>query len=516
MPLVTWLKACWRWLRPAPWTPRDVPGALTDNQRDNRTLTESYRAHWFWRRPLGWPWNYQLAGLTVLALAGVVGANYGGLFVSRHSPHPLSRAHAAWEGRCEVCHAPTALGIAPARKAQCQACHPGPEHNSACHDLEAECSTCHREHRGGEASLVRHDDSHCTRCHSPAAKGATVPSCQTRVTSFTPDGHPPFRPVARDPGGLQFNHALHMTQGLVRVTGDKLFTLEQVAKDFRERYQEPAKNAGVQLKCASCHQADREDWDVRPPSLPKTFPPPRSPGAYMQPVVYESHCQACHPLTFDPRLPDRAVPHRLPPADVRRYLEGVYADKYVRDNPSLRENWLSQRPLPGKLPPPPDDAAIDVRGQVEGAERLLFRGKNGCAECHHFNYDRDPTLPASMRPTAVPAVWLTNATFGHAAHHALDCRACHADADVKRIDGTDNPGASKESKTVLVPNADTCFGCHRTRPDGKPLAGMARSDCTGCHSYHNVGSPLTGAGATARDPDPKPGLPGLPRGPGTD
>src|SRR5262249_26562749 len=138
--------------------------------------------------------------------------------------------------------------------------------------------------------------------------------------------------VARDPGRLHFNHALHLSPG--QKSGDsRSWTLGDIKDEkLRERYrgQQPMDQrhdtAAVRLDCVSCHQLD-------PTQAPRQSGPTtrREPGNLMLTVNYELHCEACHPLTFDPALPRVEAPHHLQPADLRRFLWGVYAETEVRD-----------------------------------------------------------------------------------------------------------------------------------------------------------------------------------------
>ena len=90
-----------------------------------------------------------------------------------------------------------------------------------------------------------------------------------------------------------------------------------------------------------------------------------------------------------------------------------------------------------------------------------------------------------VEPTNVPQVWLTSARFDHAAHRALDCRACHANAD-----------KSDRAGDVLLPGIKACAGCH-TSAD-RAGRGGARHDCVECHRYHGGDDPLHGRGADIR------------------
>ena len=89
-----------------------------------------------------------------------------------------------------------------------------------------------------------------------------------------------------------------------------------------------------------------------------------------------------------------------------------------------------------------------------------------------------------------------HALFRHAPHRALDCLACHAQAKTSAV-----------SADVLLPDIDTCFGCHGPQSYGEgKIRGGARFDCTECHRYHHGDSPLQGIGAAKRGVSVKRGI----------
>src|SRR5438094_112347 len=79
---------------------------------------------------------------------------------------PVASVHAAWDSNCQACHASfSGVGIArlwggsvshETSDAKCQTCHLGTEHHSLAKEpAGASCGSCHRDHRGRDASLVR-------------------------------------------------------------------------------------------------------------------------------------------------------------------------------------------------------------------------------------------------------------------------------------------------------------------------------------------------------------------------
>ena len=76
----------------------------------------------------------------------------------------------------------------------------------------------------------------------------------------------------------------------------------------------------------------------------------------MRPIVYESHCQACHPLNFKPPResldePDASevIPHRLTSKQIGQFLERAYSALILKQDPSLWDRVVvPPRELPGK------------------------------------------------------------------------------------------------------------------------------------------------------------------------
>jgi mono/diheme cytochrome c family protein len=447
--------------------------------------------------------------------------------------------HAAWNLRCEACHvdfSPMAgenwlmklISKPVPADARCQSCHMGYEQqrhhaNENPKDIVS-CGSCHRDHRGPDASLVMLPDSDCTSCHAQLANHL-APGTKTTFLNAARFGMPPahpefklFRDKQGDPGKLKFNHKIHMTAGLRISPEAKAWTLADVPDESeRKRYADDQKRRGlpadpaaaIQLDCSSCHQLDSGDFSGLFGGLAAGLMPPRAPGAYFQPIVYENQCKACHPLTFDAKLPNVSIPHRLQPDQVRDFLWGAYAQVYVKD-PGVRDRLKqaapSTRPLPGKLSAEEEKAARQIQAQLEGAEKFLWKtevsaketylyaGKTTCGECHSFM--QNPAGRSIVVPPAVPDVWFTHAKFSHVKHRSVNCKQCHDNAYPDAVN------ASTEARDVLVPGIDNCVQCHsppHRGTDGQPRGGV-RFQCTECHRYHNGDMPLQGPGAVHRDP----------------
>ena len=463
----------------------------------------------------------------LLAVVGVALATSVALGFSATlaSPGKVHSVHAAWEHDCSVCHEPLSptssrnglqemLKAGPVSDKLCQNCHSGPPHHPG-REKESEvgsCSSCHVEHRGRHSQLSQVSDSLCTNCHANLEQHTEdhKPVYENKITGFDID-HPQFKigppgqrrelgskdNPPRDPGKLKFNHKLHLTEGLT--VGWKL---DRIDKSMLERYkklQPPGRNKNedlVHLKCGACHQLD----GAEAPKAAAIGDPGRTTGEYMQPVTYEQHCKACHPLTFDPAVPNVEVPHLLQPAEVRRFLWGVYAGEEVKKRAPDKKP-AADRPLPGHnlTREELDEMRARMSGNVNAAESALyvkaldkavkgaFTGKPMCALCHQFDWPPGEKLPKEILPTDVPRVWFPHSKFTHKAHRMAGCLECH-DAE-KSTTNTD----------ILLPGIENCQECHRPAgvEDGKKVGGV-RHDCVACHRYHLGDAPEAGPGARKR------------------
>jgi predicted CXXCH cytochrome family protein len=457
-----------------------------------------------------WKWILTVAA-TVVALAwilsGILFSDGGRL---RYSRGPVASVHAMWDAQCESCHSSfqpiqgdawAASIFGTAGDAKCQRCHTGPEHHEGV--TAPPCASCHQEHQGREASLVRLADAVCVQCHGDLTAHKSGSKYASSITRFNLD-HPEIRiedpetgsrnPLddgATDPGKLKFNHRLHRAPGLTLDKDGKEFKYKDIRNPIeRERYireTEGSADKAVQLKCESCHQLDSELNGKRTDSIANlpgaAVSPPRAAGASMLPIVYEKHCKACHPITFD--KDSAAVPHRLQPKELKEYLKRHYAGRLLEDKESLFDKEVPPRLIPGKSRDPEMEKAMNrILSKVSGAEKVLYKSndKKTCSECHYYDENHD-----IIKSTNVPTIWLPHAYFNHLSHRAVECAGCHKDADT-----------STDAKVILLPRIDVCKKCHA--PPAKNSGG-ARTNCTECHRYHNGDAPLQGTGAQKRKPN---------------
>jgi nitrate/TMAO reductase-like tetraheme cytochrome c subunit len=447
----------------------------------------------------------------------------------------LAQVHSAWDHNCKACHVPfepidgrpwlatSSTAAYRTSDQQCMSCHAGPAHHAATRESEVRsCAECHRDHRGREASLVKLDDVECTRCHSSLKdhlnKDAKT-EFENKITRFDLE-HPPFRPEAATPaadnkpmqdrGGLKFNHALHMTPGMIKKPGDTPYTVEKIPVESERMRYGKSKEEAVKLDCTSCHVLEASDLKTkRDPSIAASARPVRSDGKYYQPVNFETQCRACHDLTFDPQSPTIRAPHGVQPEVVVAFLKKTYAAQLLADKPDLLEKkFVPTAEPPGKWPIESSvrEAFDDAVGK---AEQVLFGdSKQSCLECHELVKKEGSLVPEKVAATNVPTVWFTHASFDHTAHRGVSCRDCHAQTYAIETDGVKRvEHASTLGTDVNLPGIENCRKCHA--PAGRAggwlpwssstSTGGVAHNCTECHTYHDGDHALAGVGAAAED-----------------
>ncbi len=140
-----------------------MPPPQTGRQRAARIPLDYYKHPTLLDWGRGW-WALGLAALVALGWwgSGWLWAGQGQAYYSRG---PVAAVHASWDSDCTACHTPfTPVGgeawakrfvsDAHAMNQKCEACHAGPPHHASA-TPELACASCHHDHRGRDASLVR-------------------------------------------------------------------------------------------------------------------------------------------------------------------------------------------------------------------------------------------------------------------------------------------------------------------------------------------------------------------------
>jgi len=218
------------------------------------------------------------------------------------------------------------------------------------------------------------------------------------------------------------------------------------------------------LGCASCHQLSH--------------------GAEkFQPIEMETTCERCHQLVFDPRRPDRTLPHGQA-NNAQLLLREFYSDYALRGGfkePAAAATDDTERRRPGSQPQITGGVSVNPRQWADSqAQRVADQsfGKVMCGKCHEvaFGVDNGP-LNWAVVPATVTKDWLPRGRFDHSAHvDMLKCDACHAAKQ------------SKAATDVLVPKIAVCRDCH----GAENAENLVPSTCITCHAYHRPGQPLMG------------------------
>jgi hypothetical protein len=190
-------------------------------------------------------------------------------------------------------------------------------------------------------------------------------------------------------------------------------------------------------------------------------------------------------LSFDPRAPDRVVPHAAPDVVVRSLIE-YYSAAYLQNYPDVVTRPAVREALrrPGRDLDTAERARVQQRAReaaLATAQDLLER--RTCQTCHTVRRESAPIAEGGSRwlvsaPQA-SRVWMPGARFDHASHATslTPCASCHA------------ASRSDRASDVLMPSIETCRSCHA----GAHTASTTQvpSTCTTCHGFHGTGSGIT-------------------------
>lgn len=385
---------------------------------------------------------------------------------------PLLPAHEVAIGKdCAVCHQSPFEQV---RNGACQQCHASvvdhvpPGHESEGHpELAARleefaCQNCHKEHNEPR-SIVSRSDGLCLDCHRQMSP---------TVAGFSREAHPAFalsllRPeVERKRGAVSVNWQREKIRPEAREASDDAPSLEGEKSHLKyphdihldpEAVKHPRR--GDALQCVDCH----------------TLSPDRE---HFEPVSMEKHCASCHDLSFDPRNPQKQLPHGSPEA-VYSALEAHFVR--LAFSPDVSTGFERRR-RPGQSRTEEScDEDYDCAKQKAEQEAARQFSQRGCVTCHQVSEMEGAEGPERWQvlPVKINHDWYVDARFDHQSHLTQSdqtgdalCLTCH-EADT-----------SEQSSDILIPAMAQCTSCHGDRAD----AGRVALDCVSCHDYHRHGA----------------------------
>lgn len=384
---------------------------------------------------------------------------------------PISSSHRFISDQCNLCHEKPFVQV---MDGACLSCH-----ESATHHFDAakpelagvprfkalardNCNSCHREHNGDEFLSIR-KESFCTDCHGDMEKA--LPQANIKNAGSFDVSHPEFRPnVITDAASSTFQRiALDEPAALIENSGLKFPHDAHLKKDGVR-----GPNGKETLDCKGCHQLTAG-------------------AANFNPIGMEGMCERCHQLVFDPRRPDRTLPHGQV-QNAQMLIREFYSDYGLRGgiNDVQDPAAVTARRRPGEQAEVTPQRLTDPKAWADQqAQRVADQsfGKTMCGKCHIVSTGAGKgPLNWAVVPATVNKSWLPRGRFDHSAHlDMMKCDSCHA------------AQSSKTSADVLLPKIAVCKDCH----GGENVSNKASSTCITCHDFHLPGSPKMGAPRSA-------------------
>lgn len=304
------------------------------------------------------------------------------------------------------------------------------------------------------------------------------------ITRFDVD-HPDWRLLAQprvDTTPLRFEHHVHMNPATPQMQTRLQNWMGQMQAQGIAPASMPVVRVGAEadetqwaMTCAACHESDEA-------------------GRYFKPIVFETHCSACHGLG---ERGGEAVPHGREAALLAPRLASA---KVLADAPAPKPA-AGPKPRAGPGGPrgpagPPaaaakaaepsltlDEARKQLAANVADEQEKMLRSiGQTCTKCH----GRDALDPAAVRDPAIPLRWLGRSVFDHQAHAYVACADCHAAAaalDPAAHQLTDPAFATLgetwtgRTREIMIPPLANCTQCHSE-------AGKVDQSCVSCHIYH--------------------------------
>ena len=378
----------------------------------------------------------------------------------------MSGPHRYFGDNCEACHFDAFVQV---RDAACIECHKKALHHADPQVFKTStfedytCAKCHKEHNGIDP-IVLDAQAFCVSCHE-GLKEQEPETTLINASDFLTD-HPEFRPTIvtdvqaktwerisldSEPGpveksNLVFPHWNHM-----------------VGRGVRN-----AKGETVKMVCQDCHV-------------------PEPGGGGMENIVMETHCAECHPLNFEPKEPERMLPHGDPLGAITLMRE-YYARKALAGEVEdrLAPAIATRRRIVGDTINADEGDDLLSWAQEKAAEVAgYYYGRTVCGNCHEI----DKPSPAvqdlwenedllwdeegdegvwDVKPVKLAKRWMPKGLFDHASHAHKECVFCHEATE------------SRSAQDVLMPSIEICQACH----GGDNAEELVPSTCITCHEFH--------------------------------
>lgn len=431
-----------------------------------------------------------LLALLWLAIAGTATAQT--VIEKLVSPGPLAAAHARYEANCKTCHQ---AFDKKAQSQQCLDCHKPIAadlaartgfHGRSREIPGAECKTCHTDHAGRGARLVRLDPrsfnhaltdyplhgAHarvaCASCHAPGAKFRAAPTACVACHRKTDPHKGALGAACAD---------CHVETGWKDVRFDHAKTAF------------PLVGAHARATCASCH-ADKAFQGA----------PTACASCHAKQDVHRGSlgpaCGSCHsPAGWTPARFDHArTGFALVGAHARAECEDCHTKgRYQDAKPACASCHKKDDVHAGKY----GAGCADCHGSRDWKVSRFDHGRTGfaltgghadltCGACH-------APSPAKSKPPATACAGCHAKDDVHKGRNGPDCGQCHTSADWKKTSfdhaKTRFPLRGGHAKAAcvachvqppgVVKLSLACNSCHQK---DDPHAGQLGPDCASCHA----------------------------------
>ncbi len=440
-----------------------------------------------------WSWVGMLAVLAIFLVMPIVfyfqhtekaaEKTVGARFDAVWDSGPISAPHQFISDQCNLCHQKPFIQVTDGA---CLSCHAPITHHfddakpelastPQFKDLAAKtCNSCHKEHNGDQALTIRKEEF-CTDCHLEIEKA--LPHANLKNAGRFDLDHPEFRPnIISDAASRTFKRiALDDPAALIENSGLKFPHDAHLKKDGVR-----GPNGKETLDCKGCHQLTKG-------------------AANFNPIGMEGMCERCHQLVFDPRRPDRTLPHGQA-NNAQMLIREFYSDYALHGGINDVQDPAPgfDRRRPGEQAGVTSQRQTDPRAWADQqAQRVADQsfGKTMCGKCHEVSSGTgNGPLNWAVVPATVNKDWLPRGRFDHSAHSdMLKCDSCHA------------AESSKKATDVLLPKIAVCQNCH----GGEKVSNKVPSTCITCHDFHLPGAPkMVGIKAHGNGPGGKAALSG--------